>query len=197
MYFRQRHRLLREDASLTAPALAEELYAMFGPDVPIEHHGPITIYKSGENQPAITLRGFEPGDMVFNIERPEEPDIQMTFNNQGGFNGPSGSVFGPITINEAERQGVDPGQLPIKDTKDVKEIILAGGGTSTAGNAFPGLVLSGSGSSYQVLVTTSTGAITVTATQMQIASGQDIPADTAAIVVRTGNTYRLQVPVWL
>jgi hypothetical protein len=63
MFHNQRKRLLRRE-HWTANELAQELWAMFGPEVPLEHRGPITLYGDGEN-PAITYRNFDEGDVLF------------------------------------------------------------------------------------------------------------------------------------
>lgn len=67
MFHNQRKRLLRKER-WTADDLAQELWAMFGPDVPLEHRGPVTLVQDGE-QPAITFRNFGDGDSVFSFRR--------------------------------------------------------------------------------------------------------------------------------
>jgi hypothetical protein len=63
MFHNQRKRLLRKER-WSADELAQELWAMFGPEVPLEHRGPVTLYSDGEH-PAITYRNFDEGDSVF------------------------------------------------------------------------------------------------------------------------------------
>lgn len=65
MFFKQRQRLLREE-SWTADLLAQEMYAMFGPDVPLEHHGQITLVKPSNGSP-IVLKDVVDGDTIISV----------------------------------------------------------------------------------------------------------------------------------
>lgn len=62
------------------------------------------------------------------------------------------------------------------------------------GNVFTGEVISGSGANYTVQLRSGEQ---VPATQLQIASGEVIPAGTAVILVREDGAYYMQAPVWL
>lgn len=80
---------------------------------------------------------------------------------------------------------------------------FASGGSGGGGNAFPGYVLGGIDDDYTVSIITPAGSEVVNATQLQIASGEQIPVGTGCIVVRIINTetgvttHYMQVPVWL
>lgn len=73
MFFKQRQRLLREQ-DWTANLLAEELYAMFGPDVVLEHHGQIVLRKP-ENGPSIIVQGVADGDTLISVP-PQEGAVE-------------------------------------------------------------------------------------------------------------------------
>lgn len=91
MFHNQRKRLLRKE-NWTADDLAQELWAMFGPNVPLEHRGPITIYQDGD-QPAITFRDYGDGDTVFEI-RGRDDDISSDITVSGDPGGGSASFGG-------------------------------------------------------------------------------------------------------
>ncbi len=63
----------------------------------------------------------------------------------------------------------------------------------TEDKVFLGSVVSGSGSTYKVNL----GNKVVTVTQAQINADETIPAGTKALVLKSGNSYAMQVPVWL
>lgn len=73
MFGRQRDRLLREEP-WTATALAQELYAMFAPDVPLEHWGQITLHQPDSGAP-IVVRGFSSGDTLISARGPSGEDV--------------------------------------------------------------------------------------------------------------------------
>lgn len=103
--------------------------------------------------------------------------------------------------------GYSPGdtlfQIGPKDNSTnitVQEIMnLIGGGPQTQQKASPpaafaGVILSGTGNKYTVKL--SDGSLVV-ATQLQIASGETIPAGTGVVVFLAGGKVVMQVPVWL
>lgn len=69
--------------------------------------------------------------------------------------------------------------------------------TTGGGGGLPGVITGGSGNTYEVLVTTTAGTRTVTATQIQIAAGESIPIGSGCLVVQVGSLYFIQVPVWM
>jgi hypothetical protein len=73
MFHNQRKRLLRRD-NWTATDLAQELWAMFGPDVPLDHRGPITLYRDGE-QPAIIYKNFGESDSLFRVDNGDDLSV--------------------------------------------------------------------------------------------------------------------------
>lgn len=73
MFSRYRQRLMRE--GMTVQELCEELYAMFGPDTPLHHDGPITLTVQEQNGikfAPITVRGTETGDVLVKVTQAEE-----------------------------------------------------------------------------------------------------------------------------
>jgi hypothetical protein len=74
---------------------------------------------------------------------------------------------------------------------------------SAAPSAYPGTIVSGTGNVYVVELIKGVdeeGDLILeneTVSQMQIASGSQLPAGTKCIVVKIGSTYYMQVPVWL
>lgn len=156
MFHNQRSRLLRRE-NWTADDLAQELWAMFGPEVPLEHRGPITLVNDGEN-PAITFRNFGDSDAVFQVTRVE--------NNLAG-----NTTTTNTTITS-----------------------VSGGG------GIPGEIISGSGNTYQVDIYRnglSGSATRVSVRQLQIGSGETIPAGTWTMVSQLADGYYMQVNVWL
>ncbi len=79
----------------------------------------------------------------------------------------------------------------------------AGSGSASAATtplAFPGVIVSGTGATYQAniyLNGLSGAATTVTVTQLQISSSETIPVGTSCLVVKSGSNYYAQIPVWL
>jgi hypothetical protein len=71
------------------------------------------------------------------------------------------------------------------------------GGVGGGGGGLPGEVLSGTGSTYTVRITTEEGTEDVTVTQLQIDPTETIPAGTKAIVAKVGEDYFMQVAVWI
>jgi len=71
---------------------------------------------------------------------------------------------------------------------------------SVSSSSMPGQVVSGGGSSYLCTVYpngSAGAAITVNVEQLQIDSSETIPAGTWAIVTKNGNSYSMQVPVFV
>ena len=180
-----RARLLRE-YPWDAQSLAEELYAMFDPEIPINHEGPLTL----------TARNGVPPLIINNLPTTTFPITQNPPAQQIP-NDPDQPIVVPdLPSNTLKRQEII----------DVINSLGLGGGA----NCFPGIVTGGAEGEYSVDVYfdgLSEAATSVTVGQLQIAAGEAIPAGTWALVIRvlvrdesTGELYYLyfmQVPVWL
>lgn len=69
-FWTQRQRLLREN--WTAPSLAEEIFAMMAPDVPMTTNAPVSINLNSKDAVApVTLGNFSDGSMMFQFKRPD------------------------------------------------------------------------------------------------------------------------------
>lgn len=68
-----------------------------------------------------------------------------------------------------------------------------------AANGYLGTVTAGSGTTYTMSLTDVDGVVTtgVTVTALNIGAGETIPAATKLIVLKVGNTYYCQPPVFL
>jgi len=116
------------------------------------------------------------------------PAITITGAGEGDsvfdFKGRDGAKVGDIRIVNNTIEIVQ------RDKDTGAETTIAG--ASVAGG-LRGTVVSGSGSSY--VVNTSSGNKNVT--QLQIDSGETIPAGTSVVLFRDASGYFMQVPVWL
>ena len=171
----QRARLLRESPWPNAQALAEELYAMSGNEERADFRNGVHIQTDQSGIPLVTASVF-----------PESDEVPLATFNRGGQEfvltlSIDGSNFGGFNLNG------DPVSGPLSTPG-------FGGGGGGGGNVFTGTVVSGSGSTYDV---TLNNGVTVSVTQMQIDSGETIPAGTSVIVVKVNSVYRMQVPVWM
>ncbi len=180
MYLSQRIRLLRETPWRSAQELAEELYAMFSGEDPVQFEEGITLQMGEDGRSPIEITDFNGdddtpllrlrrGDLVFDLMIDASGDLVVERSDgEGG--------------SESSDNATDP------------EVA-----TSTA--TFPGKVLSGTGTSYEVEIYPSGlsgDTETVTVTQLQIDASETIPADTWAMVSQQADgTYTMQVPVWL
>ena len=188
----QAARLLRERWS-DANTLAEELYAMFTSDAPVEIDSPLVVTASpGQQAPPIVVRNFGQNDAGVQIQRrvpdqldfPEIPPLPTL--ETGDFTVTNYySDQAPEVFQNPAPGGVQPGGgSPIQ----------SGGGGGT-----PGVVLSGTGDSYQVNIYPNGLAASpteVTVTQLQIDPSAEIPAGTWALVTTAGGAYYMAVPVW-
>jgi len=101
------------------------------------------------------------------------------------------------TIFKINKAGQAPVEIQLKNGQLSNPATAPSTGTSgsAAPTAFMGRVVSGSGSAYRVALI---GGSTVTVTQLQIAADSPaIPAGTAVVVIKSGRTFLMQVPVWL
>jgi hypothetical protein len=175
-------RLLRESWS-RPKELAEELFAIFDSDTPFTIDGPLTINNTSPTEPAIRIRQFGDSPINIVIQRPEVP---------GAFPGGPDPVDDPVEEEVAPDSGSAPG-----GQQDEEE----SGGSSGPGGIY-GVVQSGSGSSYQVLIyedgPSAAATRTVTVTQVQIDASAEIPADSGVVVFeQPAGTYWMQAPVWM
>lgn len=150
---------------------------------------------------------------------PSIPEQSVTQEMRLGFigeqNGDNGTYGGVIYLQGLEKVKkktvtgvlVPPGQditpltwgyfLVITKVKNGEVIVEYNFTPSGAGNAYAASVVSGTDDTYTVAKIMADGSTeNVTATQMLIKSGTTIPAGTPAILVKTGDTYRMQVPIW-
>ncbi len=162
-------RLIREKwEPLGLDVFAEELYAILSdPNIPLSHSAPITLSQPADSQ--------EPAIRVLgsdfpSIEIQRDNSIEVTLGADGLDLGDDGQV----TAND------DNGQEQQQP--------------DTSASVFFGTVLSGSGANYQVALSTG---MTVDVVQQQILDDETIPSGTVAIVLLEGDTYKMQVPVWL
>lgn len=170
MFGRQAVRLLRRIWD-TPTQLAQELFAMFQPDIPLFHNAPITITNEGEG-PGLRVRNFgsnvplviETGDEEFEF-RVENGDLILPGRTRAqpeedGGGGGGGSTF--------------PGKVVSLISGNNYQVLSYRDGSAAA----------------------STGAITVR--QADIHADDEIPADTWVMVseLESGD-YEMQVPVWL
>jgi hypothetical protein len=165
----QSTRLLREDG-WSAQGLADELFAIFNAEVPFTIDGPVVIVNT-DNAPAITIDQAGPLDTVFEIRRPGIPSVQLP-------------DIPPLTLGGDDIPNGHP-----RDTRIGSDGFVVGGG-----GGIPGVVVSGTGDTYQVLLRDGR---TVTVTQLQIDPTATIPAGSAAFVTLYQGAFVMLVPVWL
>lgn len=201
----QASRLIREKWA-NPNLLAEELYAMFTSDDPVNIDSPVTITSpTTSNDAPLTLRNFGNTDNIIDIVQsnppinfpplPPLPDIPplppLEF--------PPGTItFTTIYVDGSGQtsttdRGADPTPTPPK-RGDGKPISSAGGG------GFPCKVISGGpGAIYQCdIYPDGLGAAPtrVSVTQLQIDPTATIPPNNWTIAVKAGDFYYMQIPVW-
>lgn len=190
----QASRLIRTKWAGNTDLLAEEIYAIFTGDVPIVFDSPVTIVNN-TNDPPLTIRDFGDSDQSIRITKQRQPPPDLPEIPPLDFDGVGGITITNIYPDGGtETWGGDAGNPP--DTRPGTGDQDQSGG----GGGFPGKVVSGTGSTYLVDVYEaglSAAPTQRTVTQLSIASGETIPADTWAIVGKVGSDYFLQVPVWL
>jgi len=172
----QSERLLRESWG-SVNALAEELYAIFAMNLPLQISGPVEITNAKAGQPALTVTQWS-GDL---------PPI--------AFRKPSGQGPGDYTTTGLQPgAGFDPA-VPQDQAKPKPPP------TPAAGNAVPGKILSGAGDVYTVeIYPDGRDALPqrVTVTQLDIDLLETIPPGVWAICVQTSDgQWWMQVPVWM
>lgn len=203
-FFRdQASRLLREKWA-NPSMLAEELYAMFTGDEPINIDSPVTI-TAGPNStvPPLTVRNYGDDPAMIQLQRQQFPPIDFP-----AFPPIPSEGVGDVTYVNQYGDGTserfdDPPPQP-KPAKPVPgtgtPVVNPGGG----GGSFPAVVTTGGpGNSYQCdvyLDGLANSPTSLPVRQLQIAGDATIPAGTFAVVsvVGTGaaKMYFMQVPVW-
>lgn len=191
LFKKQSIRLMREDWG-SPKELAEEVYAILNSDEPIEIDSPVTITNT-TNSPPLTLRQFGGTDNGIRIEKYPEPPGE--FDDVPPLEFPDDVGLEILTLIGTDGT-IETGTGDPTDDDDPTTVAIESGG----GGGFPGKIISGSGSSYQVDVyedglTESPTRRTVT--QLQIDSSETIPANTWALVGKIGDEYFMAVPVWL
>lgn len=200
----QADRLLRTKWK-NANMLAEELYAMWTGDEPINIDSPVRITTDADtNEPSLTIRQFGQDDRSIQVERLQQPQLassSVNFNVPGFDPADFLSNIGDFIVTIQYGDGTIETH-PNQDPQEPQVLPRKGTGERRAGGAggIPGKVVSGSGDTYvMTLYPNGLSGDTETATvkQLQIASGSSIPADTWAVVSVSGDEYVMQVPVWL
>lgn len=167
MFYKQRQRLRREE-KWTADMLAEELFAMFGPDVTLEHHGQIIIQKP-ENGPPIVIRGLSSGDTIISAPARESAVEDEDAVNIDVVAGDSGT-----TTTSTETTG---------GTSTFPGVIVSGTHPTYTVNVYTNGTTN-SPESQQV-------------TQLAGVTGVGLPANTLVTVYKDQNgDYWMNVPVW-
>lgn len=189
---KQAARLMRE-ADWTATELAEEIHSIFNSEEPFQVDGPVIINNT-TGADALTINNYNSQNNPVVINN--YPDVPVDF---PGF--PPNPPYTPgnttiiIVNNDGLDRETDDPTTPAPPTPDPFPTPDTGGG-----GGFPGRVISGSASTYQVAVYEdglSLAPTTQTVTQLQIASDAVIPAGTWALVGKINDEYFMQVPVWL
>lgn len=184
----------------SADMLAEELFATFNKKIPMQIGGPVTITNEGDG-PMLILNGRSrgnqsnsDGEFAPTQNAPEPPDEDPEEDEEEEF-----TLVPPADIQVEREDGTttdyrftDSGLQPVDQTT---------GQAQAAGGGVPGKILSGSGSSYTVELyangPSKASTKEVTVTQLQIDSGETIPAGTWTFVSQIGDGHFMQVPVWL
>jgi hypothetical protein len=185
----QASRLIRERWG-DVNEFAEEMYAIWTADKGVTFDGPVTINNSTGGSSVIINQGSI-GDTTITINNNPGPrPSPIPGNTTNITNSYVTNIYGDGTIE----QFPTPPPAPAIPTP--------GSGTNPGGGGggFPGKVLSGSGTSYQVAVYEaglSSAPITRTVTQLSILATESIPANTWTLVGKVGTSYFMQVPVWL
>ena len=167
-----RARLLRE-YPWDAQSLAEELYAMFDPEIPLNHEGPLQLTARNGVAPLI----------INNLPIGTDPIIQ---------NPPTQQIPDEPGQPNIEEEGEGEPQTPATPSP---------GGGGGGANCFPGKVTSGGpGTSYLVdvyLDGLSQPATNVSARQLAIDGLDTVAADTWCLVAKQNDgQYVFQVPTW-
>lgn len=189
----QASRLIRTKWIGNADLLAEELYAIFTGDVPIVFDSPVTIINE-TGEPAINVRDFGDSDASIRIEKRPLPKVDLPDIPPLDDSGAGRVQIRYVYPDGDEGWEGDGGDPPDTNPGTGSPIGQEGGG------GFPGVVVSGTEDEY--LVDVYEGGLSEaptqrTVTQLSIASGEQIPAGTWALVGKVGDEYFMQVPVWL
>lgn len=187
-------RLMRE-AWPDATMLAQELFALLTSNLPADAPIPVAKQPGNGQQPVFTVGGFSNGDTLFEITGAQGQPFGSILIQDGAL------VFAPPFSGEppqAQDSGTQPlnprgpGQLP-GTTRPQPQAAATG--------VFPGVVVSGSGDTYQcnVYLQGRRGEPTLLAVkQLQIAPGEVIPAGSWAPICKAPDgEYFMQMPVWL
>jgi hypothetical protein len=200
-----------------AKQLAEELYAMFDKDVPLEHDGPITINK-GSNATPLTINNNSGGNSFVThggVEHTGDFTVDGVDVDIGGDTITIGDAPDPedgtggsdVTIG-GDEVNFEAGDIIFTDTETgetetlderIERVAGSGGG---GGGALPGIVTGGEDQEYEVDLyadgydedsTSSEEGVLAPA----VADGEAIDAGTKLPVFRAGDVYYLFPPVWL
>lgn len=174
--------------------LAQEIYRILSNGEPLRIDGPIHQVTNSSGPAYSVSLGSDDNQNLFLLG--ESGGSQQVGNGSTIFRFTRGNIETNIDL--------DPdGDLAItKRDKSTPSVAgAASAGTSTGGGGTPCKVVSGSGSTYTVTLypdgSTGEAGSNVTATQMQIASGETIPAGSWGFVTKLGSSYFMQFAVWL
>jgi hypothetical protein len=178
----QAMRLLRERWG-SPNELAEEIFAILTSDVPVRIDSPVVITAEGSDRsPPLTVRNFGQDDAMVRFERRRLPDVAISYDGGDGDGEEVTEFYG-----DGSTESIDP------ETGEGTPSTQGGGGLA-------GVVVSGSGDTYQVDTYPqglSAPPVRRTVRQLQIAEGEAVPAGTFALVVQAGGEFYMQVPTWL
>lgn len=172
MFGTQAMRLLRTKWK-QATGLAQELFAMFQNDIPLEHNAPITIRYDGTDAPLNLDRGFSDGAVINFTGGSGDTPAGIRFD------GGSMVIYGPNLTFEGvpEEEEEEEEAAPTTPTEEEDE--------TPSASTYPGQVAGGTGTEYTVslyLSGTSAGATEVTATALGVAETETVGAGTWVMV---------------
>lgn len=171
----QRERLLKTRWGTDAQKLAEELWCMMDPDVPLEHSAPIILYQVA-GEPVIDIRGTGDGEQIIRFGGAGNKDLgNLTLDLSNG----------DVTIPDAPLDSGNP---------NAAEQRRGGGGAAEAPTTvFSGTIASGSGATYTATIATGD----VEGTVPGINTDETIPVGTPCIVIKLAGAYTIHVPLWM
>lgn len=174
-FFDQRQRLLREE-NWTAHALAQEVFGMMSPDVPMNTESAVKVsLPTGATVAPYQVGNFQDGNPVMSFTKPD------------GSAGPTLTLDGGQWFVNGKPMAAPPTPAA----------------PSGSGSTFAGKIISGGpGDTYQVTLypagKSGAAGATVSVTQLQIDAAETIPANTwTAVWRRADGGYEMQVPVWV
>jgi hypothetical protein len=188
---------LRRQKWANVQMFADEMIALLSSDAPIEIDSPIVI-NNDTNQSPITINNHSNSDDDITINRYPEPPIDLP--EIPPFDFPDG--VGDVIIIHINDDGIEVEDAPADDPSNPTPRPSS---TPSGGGGLPGVVVSGTGDSYEVDVYEDgldLPATRRTVRQLQIDSSETIPEGTWAVVNKMTlpsgeDFYFMQVAVFL